>query len=116
SQCAWLDTSKEGLVLTVSGAQEVWVLDPKTFKVKHKIDAPGVTRAVSSPQLSVALSCNRDELRVLDLKKGAEVKKYKARDLGNLVAFLMPVVTPDGKYLFAQGWLEQLQCFTIKGN
>jgi hypothetical protein len=121
--CSWLATSAEGLVLTVSGRHEVWLLDPTTFQVKSKISVPPVHRAVSSPALSVAFAVGKgthvpgDTVVVIDLKKGEAVRQYESRDLGDsLTGFHTPVVTPNGKYLFTRGGIEQLQRFRIKGE
>src|SRR5262249_11691850 len=35
-KCSWLNPSAEGLVVSVSEAQEVWLLDPDKFTVKQK--------------------------------------------------------------------------------
>jgi S1-C subfamily serine protease len=113
--CNWLCLSKEGLVLTVSGSQEVWLLDKTTLKVKGKMSVGGVTRALSSPSLSMAYAVGQNGLTVLDLKKGKGVKAYSNRDLGQFFAFRHAAITPNGKYLFTQGGLEQLLRFKLDG-
>jgi S1-C subfamily serine protease len=116
SRCSWLSLSGEGLLLTVADRQEVWLLDPATFKVKKRFEVASAERAVSSPGLSVAFAMGRDSMTAIDLKTGT-AKEYSPRDFpgGFGVGFAMPVVTPDGKYLFTMGGLEQLHRFKIDG-
>jgi S1-C subfamily serine protease len=123
SACSWLSPSAEGLLVAVSGLQEVWVLDPLTLKPKRKIPAPQVDRVASAPTLSVAFAAGRggfpgdSPLSVLDLKKGEIVKQYKGGDLSRTgVGFQFLTATPDGKYLFGMGGLEQLHRFRIDGQ
>jgi hypothetical protein len=121
--CSWLSPSAEGLLVAVSGLQEVWVIDPLTFKTKRKIPAPQVDRVASAPSLAVAFAAARggfpgqNPLSVLDLKTGQIVKQYQGRDLApNGVGFQFLTATPDGKYLFSVGGIEQLHRFRIKGQ
>jgi S1-C subfamily serine protease len=120
--CSWLEMSAQGPLVAVPGQQEVWVLDPANLKPKTKIPAPGVVRIASAPTLSVAFAQGKpdpaqDQLSVLDLKKGEIVKQYTGSDLTkNLVGFQFPTATPDGKYLFSCGGIEQLHRFRIDGN
>ncbi len=114
--CGWLSVSAEGLVLTVLDVQEAWLIDPDTFKVKANVAVPSPTRIVSSPQLSVAYSVTRDGIRVIDLKAGKVVKEYALSDLDGHAAGSLPAVTPDGKYLFLVGGIEQLMRFAVDGQ
>jgi len=108
-QCRWLSPSAEGLLLTVTGLQEVWVLDPTDFRVKAKVAIPSAERAVSSPAISVGFAIGDRQqryltLRVIDLKNGQVVREYGTSDFKDRHAYYAgPVVTPDGKYLFTQG-------------
>jgi len=117
--CAWLSQSAAGLLLTISGRQEVWVVDPSTFAVKHKIAVPSVDRAVSSPKLWVAYATDRrgEELSVLGLKKGEPLRRYGPRDFGGARSgFAHLAASPDGKFLFAQGGIEQLVRYRVDGT
>jgi hypothetical protein len=116
-KCSWLDVSAEGLVLTLPDRKEVWVLDATTLRVKSKIPAPGVIRAVSAPPLAVAFATNRLGVAILDLKAGKPVKQYGAQDLvKRAVSSGLPVVTPDGKYLLTTNGIEQLLRLKIDGQ
>jgi hypothetical protein len=119
--CTWLSPSAEGLLLTASALQEVWLLDPATLQVKGRIGVPSVDRCVSSPALSVAFAVGRrftsGGLSVVDLKAKAVVRQYSGREFeGAGAGFAHPAVTPDGRFLFTQGGIEQLQRFRIRGD
>ncbi len=119
ARASWLSPSAEGLVLSVSDLQEVWLLDAKTFKVKARMDAPSVKRTLSAPALSYAYAVNHqgDSLHVLDLKTGATVRQYGARDFDvrGGVGFGSPLLTPDGKYLLTVRD-RQLARFRVDGK
>jgi hypothetical protein len=122
NRCSWLSVSREGLCVAVAEQQEVWLVDPDTLQVKTKIAAPGVERAVSAPGLSIAFGVGgqgpiSQVVSVLDLQKLAITKQYERKDFSApLVGFAHATVTPDGKYLFTQGGMEQLQRFRIDAN
>ncbi len=102
----WLNLSKEGLVLTVTGEQEAWVIDPITLKKKDAFPINKATRVLSAPSLSVAYVIDVSgvhhgcTLRVIDLKTGKLLKEYEPKDLGKQAAFFTPVLSDDGKHLF----------------
>ncbi|WP_020467436.1 S1C family serine protease [Singulisphaera acidiphila] len=120
--CSWLSRSVEGLVLTLGDIHEVWVIDPSTLKVKSKVAVDSVVRAVSSPALSMAFAAGDQRgpgghLAVVNLKAGKVVREYTPQDFdGDMVGFAHMDVTPDGKYLFSQGGIEQLQRYRIKSD
>jgi len=114
--CSWMSPSAEGLLVAVSGLQEVWVLDPMTFQAKKKIPVPSLDRVASAPGLSVAFASGSG-LSVLDLKSGQVVKQYMGREFpAKFIGLAWPTVTPDGKYLFTAGGIEQLHRFRIEGQ
>lgn len=115
-KCSWLSVSKLGLLVCVPGPQEVWVLDCETLKSSKKAPAPAATRVVSSPALEIAFACGgRDRLSVVDLNKGDVVKEYRAKSFRVSTDFRFPAVTPDGKFLFLFGGIEQIQRLAING-
>jgi len=99
----WLDESAEGLIVSVPGKSELWVLGPD-LATKKTIELPDIGQAASSPKLSIALVGavkNSTPLRVVDLKTGKAApvvgdKKF-GRTLGN-----NPVVSPDGATAFTE--------------
>lgn len=113
--CSWLSESAEGLLLTVN-EREVWVIDPKALEVRKRIETPAADRAVSSPALSVAyITARRPEaVGVVDLKTGEIVNQYNRQSFSKpLLGFDKLVVSPDGKYVFAQGMMEQLVRYAV---
>jgi S1-C subfamily serine protease len=103
---SWLSMSKEGLVLTVNGDQEAWVLDPKTLKKGVSFPVNKALRVLSAAGLSVGYVIDTEEshspgtLRLVDLKTGKKLKEYVAKDLGKDVALCTPILSADGKQLF----------------
>jgi hypothetical protein len=112
-KCLWLAPSAQGLVVTMAD-QAVWLIDPANGTVRKKIAVPSVKRAESAWSLSTAFAANGKDLYEVDLKKGTARKyggagpKYPGHD--------NPVVTPNGKYLFTRGRLEEMHRFGIKGG
>src|SRR5262249_52693109 len=76
---------------------------------------------VSTPKLEVAFAGVSERLQgtltVLDLKAGKSVKRYAAQDFpGKLVGFGSLLISPDGKYLFSAGGVEQMFRWKIDGT
>lgn len=120
---SWLSMSKEGLVLTVNGDQEAWVLDPKTLKKGISFPVNKAIRVLSAPSLSVAYAFDTGDgpfgggtIRVVDLKTGKKVKEYEAKDMGKNIGLNTPVISNDGKHLFTTGGIEQLMHFALDGD
>src|SRR5262249_11462782 len=111
NRCSWLSRSSAGLVLTLPSRQEVWVVQPDNLTLRHlhRIFVPSVERAVSAPTLDIAFAPDQlGNLYVLDLERGTALVKYTSFNVpgapaGRAAGFGAPVVTPDGKYLFATG-------------
>ena len=114
--CTWMSWSAEGLVLAASATQEVLLVSPDELKVTRKMSAPKVKAVASARNLSFAFADCGDVLSVLDLKKGELIRQYKGQDFAAKfgVGFLQATCTPDGKYLFTRGGLEQLHRFRIE--
>jgi hypothetical protein len=119
-QCAWLSLSSEGVVLTVTEAQEMWLLDPRTLKVTTKVPIARAKRVVSAPKLAFAYAAEVDfagcSLTAIDLKAGKPVKQHGNDIAPGGVGYDNPVVTQDGKYLFATGGAEQVYRFKLDGE
>jgi WD40 repeat protein len=111
SACAWLSASKAGLLVSVSDLQEAWVIDPASLQVTRRVAAPGAWRVVSSPRLDVAVAAGpRRGLTAIDL-----LNDRPPREFPNLPSALA-VVSPDGKYVFAEGGVDQLFRIRIDGQ
>jgi hypothetical protein len=121
--CSWLSPSAEGLLLTVSSRQEIWVLDPESLDVRKRIAVPGASVATAGPSQSVAFAGahlqdrqNSGTLYSVDLKKGVVAREISSRDRFSNSNLVHPIVTPDGKFVFASGGIEQLLCFKVNGD
>jgi hypothetical protein len=110
----WLGLSAEGVVLTLIGTPEIWLLDPTTLAVKSRITAGQTYRVAVTPKSSFAYSTQWDNsgarLLVIDLKRGQKVKQYTFGDLRTkeftkelTLPWYNPVLSADGKYLFTTG-------------
>ena len=128
----WISLSAEGLLLSETDSDKMWLVDPATLQVKAKIVVPKLKRAVSAPSLSWAVACDLVEfpnqgLYVIDLKKKtatpwAEPENLRSQNpLNSIPNFVdnstamvrsahrtplnldSPVVTPDGAHVFTLG-------------
>jgi hypothetical protein len=120
----WLCLSAAGVLLTVGDVRtEAWVLDPKTLKVLQRIPLGSAKRAVSAPTLkygyaAVEADFRNSEVHVLDLTAGKDVKTVSREELGGkgMIGFDHMLCTPDGKYLFATGGIEQVHRYKLDGE
>lgn len=122
-EVSWLSLSSEGLVATVAGSQEAWVLDPKTLKKGTTFAVNKAKRVLSAPSLGLGYVFDSGDgpfgggrVRVVDLKTGKKASEYEAKDLGRMVGLNTPVLSADGKHLFTTGGLEQLFQFAVDGK
>ena len=121
-RCSWISMSSEGLIATVCDTQEAWVLDPKTLKALKKIPIGKAQYVVTSPKIAFAYTVEvffgDQNLAVLDLKAGKQVKQYTVGDLavkdGTGLAY--PVVSGDGKYLFGTGGTDMIFAYKLNGE
>lgn len=126
-ELTWLSLSKEGLLLTVAGEQEAWVLDPQTLKKGTAFPINKARRVLSAAGQSVGYVFDTGDgpfgggpfggtLRVVDLKTGKKLKEYEAKDLGKMVGLNTPIISADGKHLLTTGGLETLHQFALDGD
>ncbi len=126
NNCSMLRLSKEGLLVMANGIQELWILDLKTLDCRKKIAVAAVSGMGASPRLSEVFVNRNRNLAVVDLRKASIVKEYTTQNFRNarirrhkdgviLSGFDHPTVTPDGKYLFCEGF-ECLHRFGISGT
>ncbi|MFO0970522.1 MAG: hypothetical protein U0793_33680, partial [Gemmataceae bacterium] len=120
-RCSWLALSKEGLIVTVPDAQEFLVVDPATFKIKRRVEAPTPSRVVASPATSVVISASGDRvggrgtLSVFDLKNDTVNDIPSARFKGG-IGTDMAALSADGKHFFTYGGIEQVFRFRVEGT
>lgn len=95
-----LAMSGEGLLMSVSSDNQVWVIDPDNFaNVKKRIDVPALRRvaAGTNSRFAVALSTGfpQNTLRVLELDRGVAAQPINLKAPVSTIA-----VSPNGSYLF----------------
>ena len=115
-KCTWLSVSAEGLLATAPEAQEVWLVGADDLKVKRRIALASPTRAASAPGLSYGyIATAGGPLVVTDLKTGS-VTPLRPADPSDTkpTGGSNPVLTPDGRYLFAVG-LECMYRYRVRG-
>jgi hypothetical protein len=100
--------TRKGLAVYVSSAQEIWLLDPKTLEVKHRVALPGVVRmatAVSSNQ--ILASTGPKDLELVDPTGEKIVAKFTPSELTSgtapAVNFSLFALSPDGQNVFCYG-------------
>jgi serine protease Do len=119
-KCGWVSVSAEGVVLTVTGAQEMWLLDAKSLAVASKVPIAKAKRVASSPALSYAYAADMTAfggtMSAIDLKAAKVVKQYTNTDfIKQGVNFDFPMLTQDGKALFTTGGFGPIYRFELDG-
>ena len=111
-----LAVSNAGVLVAVSEPAEVWVIDPKTLRVKARIPAPGVTRVLSGPDLGFAFAVKAGDrfgdggcVTYLDLNGGKPVHMIH-------VSTRHARLTSDGKHYLAQAESESLVGYRVVGG
>ncbi|MCE9582565.1 MAG: hypothetical protein K8T20_08740, partial [Planctomycetes bacterium] len=114
---AGVSVSKEGVVVELQEAREIWVLDSKTLARKAVATDIRASHLACCPSLSQAIF-TRDErqLAILDLKSGKVLKEVTLADLEKAAGAKVKrpkntwlnqaqslALSPDGKYLFCVG-------------
>ena len=87
SRCHSLARSAVGLLASLDGQEELWVIDPETLAVRRKIDVDRIWDVVASPTgtrayCSTQVEGNPDGLAVVDLRAGRVVRQGRVQDLG----------------------------------
>lgn len=111
-QCTDLKPCALGLVAVVSSTQTVVVIDDDKLGIRHTISVPGVNKIACAPKLHLAYAGvqtqNRDGIVAIDLRRrtlGQPVVPTAKVNLQGAVSIRKDTltVTPDGRYLFAEG-------------
>ena len=121
SQCSDLDLSKEGIVAVLSGLGEIRVLDTDSMELVSTARVPGAESIACSPNSSRGyVLTGPSSITVVDLKGGrtADLEIQQSHQMQRPLR-LKPhdlVLTPDGKYLFAEGGIEMLVRMAVGGR
>lgn len=84
TSCAWISPCGEGVLVTPSGGNEIWILDLKKLELRRRIEYVNAGRAISAAGLSLTVIHSQDgrTLTTVDLKKGAILKEYEIAAFG----------------------------------
>ena len=120
--CTAIGVTKSGIVVAVSNINEIWLLDPSTLAVKHRVIAAGITRIASCPSSNlVIVSDGADSLRLIDMTGEKTVQKYTGARLAAggthvpALTFSQIAMSPDGTTFYCPGG-DSLCQFTIDGH
>jgi S1-C subfamily serine protease len=128
--CQKIALSKAGILVLCKHKQLVSLLDETTFQLKGTINNVGsADNLTASPNAMHAFAGSDTELFLLDLSRKEVVAKYflfnvvkkyenkivKHKDSAILSSFGMPTMTPDGNYLFCEGF-ECIHRFRLQGR
>src|SRR5258708_3895079 len=98
--------------LAVWGPARVAFADDAKVTTRHKIAVPSLQRAASALSLSTAFAVGGKDLYEVDLKSD-KAARYSG-EAPKFAGYKDPVVSPNGKYLFLAGILEEMHRFGIK--
>lgn len=126
-----LALSRQGLLVSLIEKGEIWVLDEESLAVKKVINTPGISQAVSSPNLDLAFvpTDGYRKMNIYDLRSGRNVKSITTYELQQefgksirkhpdgvtLSEFGSPAISPDGQYFMCIGF-ECLHRMKIQGH
>lgn len=117
-----MELSQLGILIGVPSLGQIWLVDGRSLAVKKKIPAanPAVSGFTTSLRSTVVYVSDDhgQKLIMIDLKTGEPVKEFTANALqekygktikkhpdGVVLSNLsLPTMTPDGKYLFCEGF------------
>lgn len=81
SRCSGLSESKAGLVITLGGKEEVWIVDPETLAVSKQIKIDLVSALAACPTSDIAwariATSGYAELAAIDLRAGKVLRQAK---------------------------------------
>ena len=113
-RCTNLAVSSAGLLVALGDVQELWVLDVGSLRMLRKISVPGLRQVAAAPASPIAVVGLTNGLTVIDLQTGRMTPFIPKK---GLLGADNPVMTPNGRYLFTRGGIEQLHRFRIvNGN
>jgi hypothetical protein len=105
SACAGMGMTRRGLAIYVNSAQEIWLLDPATLEVKHRVPLPGVLKMATATGLtSLLVSKGPKDLELIDPITEKIISKYTPEQVGGdngvAINFDRFTISPDGKEIF----------------
>jgi hypothetical protein len=119
-----LAVGERGLLVTLPALQELWVLNPSSLAVTHRVGVAEVREVLGAPPLKEALAfCATGGPVVVEFTgdggrlSEALVERQEPSSLPPGVGgFGQPALAPDGRYLFALGTGDQLLRYRVEGK
>lgn len=102
--CFSLGACKPGLILTLPELQEVWIIDRDTLAVTRRVGVNNIGSLLTGPSLEYAYLFADSQPFRLNLADGTVAPMVLTAAPG-FKGFGYANLTPDGKYLFADGGL-----------
>jgi hypothetical protein len=104
---SYLSRCRLGLLVSLVGSGEAWLLDEHTLTLKQRLKVPAYSRLVSAPGLNLAV-CGAGSVDGGKALYGVDLDKRNATRLaGTFIAkqpgALVPVMSPDGRFVVVGG-------------
>ena len=111
SPVAGMGLTRDGLAVAVTNVHEVWLLDPATLEVKHRVPLPGVTGLATAAGRSVLVARTGPQaMALVDPSSERVTARYTADDLAaatdghaSAIRFDPCALSPDGRHLYLDG-------------
>ena len=129
----WMQLCKFGVLVGIESLGQIWLIDGNTLEVKRRFAAPGVgpfgfTSALKSTAVYVS-DDHAQKLIMINIETGTPIKEFSARALQDefgetikkhpdsvaLTDLAFPTMSPDGQYIFCEGF-ECLHRFKVSGE
>ena len=121
ANCSFLGQSLTGLVVVLDATQEVCVIDEKSLEITRKVRVDGASRVACGIGTPFVYVPGGSSITAIDTSNG----ETKSMTLERRPGLSSPLATrfdtkhltlsPDGKYLFAEGGIEMLQRMRVDG-
>ena len=132
-KAGWMQLCQYGILVGIESLGQIWLIEGDTLEVKRQFAAPGVgpfgfTSSLKSTAVYVS-DDNAQKLIMINIETGIPIKEFSARALEDefgdtikkhpdsvaLTDLAFPTMSPDGQYLFCEGF-ECLHRFKVSGT
>ena len=109
SPVAGMGLTRDGLAVAVTNVHEVWLLDPDTLEVRHRVAIPNVTALATAASRGGLIACTGPQsLAVVEPASEKVAARYTADDLttaaaGRAVRLDAIALSPDGRHVYLDG-------------
>jgi S1-C subfamily serine protease len=109
SPVAGLGLTRDGLAVAVNSIHEIWLLDPQTLEVTHRVAIPGVAALATAARRSGLIArTGPQSLAVVEPASEKVAARYTADELtaaagGRAVRLDAIALSPDGRHVYLDG-------------